>query len=143
MARPMRIEYPGAVYHIICRGNNRQAIFRDDADRKRWRKERKGSSPLFAVLQCFFNPPNLLHKLLLFAHSPVLLEENLESNLLLTVKRETSLKVRQSEFRRGQDASKLGGLGEWSTDCERARGTAEFYKPRHALWLRGMDDEDR
>lgn len=36
MARPIRIEYPGAVYHIICRGNNRQAIFRDDADRKRY-----------------------------------------------------------------------------------------------------------
>jgi putative transposase len=36
MARPMRIEYPGAVYHVICRGNNRQAIFRDDADRKRY-----------------------------------------------------------------------------------------------------------
>ena len=36
MARPMRIEYPGAVYHVICRGNNRQTIFRDDADRKRY-----------------------------------------------------------------------------------------------------------
>jgi len=36
MARPIRIEYPGAVYHVICRGNNRQAIFRDDADRKRY-----------------------------------------------------------------------------------------------------------
>ena len=39
--------------------------------------------------------------------------------------------------------SELGGLGEWSADCERARGTAKFYKPRHALWLSGMDDEDR
>jgi putative transposase len=36
MARPLRIEYPGAVYHVICRGNNRQAIFRDDVDRKRY-----------------------------------------------------------------------------------------------------------
>ena len=36
MARPIRIEYPGAVYHVICRGNNRQVIFRDDADRKRY-----------------------------------------------------------------------------------------------------------
>lgn len=33
MARPVRIEYPGAVYHVICRGNNRQAIFKDDQDR--------------------------------------------------------------------------------------------------------------
>jgi REP-associated tyrosine transposase len=36
MARPIRIEYPGAVYHVICRGNNRQAIYRDDQDRRRY-----------------------------------------------------------------------------------------------------------
>src|SRR5438552_10397864 len=36
MARPVRIEYPGAVYHVICRGNNRQAIFRDERDRTRY-----------------------------------------------------------------------------------------------------------
>ena len=36
MARPIRIEYPGAVYHVVCRGNNRQAIYRDDLDRKRY-----------------------------------------------------------------------------------------------------------
>jgi hypothetical protein len=32
MARPLRLEYPGAVYHVIARGNNRQAIFADDRD---------------------------------------------------------------------------------------------------------------
>jgi len=36
MTRPIRIEYPGAVYHVICRGNNRQAIYRDDEDRRRY-----------------------------------------------------------------------------------------------------------
>lgn len=36
MARPLRVEYPGAVYHVICRGNNRQAIYRDDMDRRRY-----------------------------------------------------------------------------------------------------------
>mgnify|MGYP001346069950 FL=1 len=34
MARPLRIEFPGAVYHITSRGNERKAIFRDDQDRK-------------------------------------------------------------------------------------------------------------
>jgi hypothetical protein len=34
MVRPLRIEYPGAVYLVIVRGNNRQAIFRDDGDRR-------------------------------------------------------------------------------------------------------------
>jgi putative transposase len=36
MARPLRIQYPGAVYHVTCRGNDRQDIFRDDQDRKRF-----------------------------------------------------------------------------------------------------------
>jgi REP element-mobilizing transposase RayT len=34
MARPPRIEFPGALYHVIVRGNERKAIFRDDADRE-------------------------------------------------------------------------------------------------------------
>jgi len=33
MARPLRIEYPGAIYHITSRGNEKKAIFRDDQDR--------------------------------------------------------------------------------------------------------------
>ena len=33
MARPPRIEFPGAFYHIIVRGNQRQDIFGDDRDR--------------------------------------------------------------------------------------------------------------
>ena len=33
MARPLRIQYPGAVYHVLTRGNNRQVIFHDDQDR--------------------------------------------------------------------------------------------------------------
>jgi putative transposase len=34
MARPLRIEFQGAVYHVTSRGNARQMIFRDDADRE-------------------------------------------------------------------------------------------------------------
>jgi len=33
MARPLRIEYPGAVYHITSRGNEKKAVFRDGEDR--------------------------------------------------------------------------------------------------------------
>lgn len=36
MARALRIQYPGAVYHVTSRGNERQDIFRNDADRKRF-----------------------------------------------------------------------------------------------------------
>jgi len=33
MARPLRIEYAGAVYHITSRGNERKPVFRSDQDR--------------------------------------------------------------------------------------------------------------
>ncbi|WP_243373474.1 transposase [Geotalea sp. SG265] len=33
MARPLRIEYPGAVYHVTSRGNARADIYTGDADR--------------------------------------------------------------------------------------------------------------
>jgi len=36
MARPVRIEYQGAAYHVAARGNDRREIFRDDADRKQF-----------------------------------------------------------------------------------------------------------
>jgi len=34
MPRSIRIEYPGAYYHVMARGNRREAIYRDDADRE-------------------------------------------------------------------------------------------------------------
>ncbi len=36
MVRPLRIEYPGAVYHVMARGNQGRPIFKDDKDRKRF-----------------------------------------------------------------------------------------------------------
>ena len=33
MSRPLRIEFPGAVYHVTSRGDRREPIYRDDADR--------------------------------------------------------------------------------------------------------------
>jgi len=36
MARPVRIEYAGAVYHVMARGNQGRPIFADDLDRKAW-----------------------------------------------------------------------------------------------------------
>ena len=34
MARPLRIEFPGALYHVTARGNARAPIFLEDADRQ-------------------------------------------------------------------------------------------------------------
>ena len=34
MARPLRIEFPGALYHVTSRGNEKRPIFRSDVDRR-------------------------------------------------------------------------------------------------------------
>ena len=34
MARKLRLQYEGAVYHVMNRGNHREDIFRDDSDRR-------------------------------------------------------------------------------------------------------------
>ncbi|MFO0700346.1 MAG: transposase [Nitrospira sp.] len=36
MARPLRLEYAGALYHVTARGNARQDLFLDDADRRQF-----------------------------------------------------------------------------------------------------------
>jgi putative transposase len=36
MTRPLRLEYPGAVYHVMSRGHERSAIFREDGDREKF-----------------------------------------------------------------------------------------------------------
>jgi putative transposase len=36
MARKLRVEYPGAIYHVMSRGDRREAIFRDDQDQERF-----------------------------------------------------------------------------------------------------------
>jgi len=33
MVRALRIQYPGALYHVTNRGNERSAVFKDDVDR--------------------------------------------------------------------------------------------------------------
>ena len=38
MARPLRIEYPGAVYHITSRGNEKKAVFKGPSDREAFLK---------------------------------------------------------------------------------------------------------
>lgn len=36
MTRPLRLQFPGAVYHVTCRGNNQQDIYVDRDDRCEW-----------------------------------------------------------------------------------------------------------
>jgi REP element-mobilizing transposase RayT len=36
MARKLRVQYPGAIYHVMNRGDRREPIFKDDQDRRRF-----------------------------------------------------------------------------------------------------------
>jgi REP element-mobilizing transposase RayT len=36
MARKLRVQYPGAIYHVMNRGDRREPIFRDDLDHRRF-----------------------------------------------------------------------------------------------------------
>jgi REP element-mobilizing transposase RayT len=36
MARKLRVQYPGAIYHVINRGDRREPIFRDELDHRRF-----------------------------------------------------------------------------------------------------------
>ncbi|MEK6528693.1 MAG: transposase [Nitrospirota bacterium] len=49
MSRPLRVQYPGAVYHITCRGNERKEIFKDDIDRKIFLKILSQSATIYKI----------------------------------------------------------------------------------------------
>lgn len=36
MSRPLRLEFPNALYHVVARGNHRYPIYRNEADRRMW-----------------------------------------------------------------------------------------------------------
>ena len=46
MPRAPRIEYPGALYHIMSRGNHLERILKDNTDRSNWQPI-ANSMPLF------------------------------------------------------------------------------------------------
>ena len=45
----VRIEYPGAYYHVTSRGNERRAIFADDTDKRRFLETLETTSNLYGV----------------------------------------------------------------------------------------------
>ena len=49
MARPLRIQYRHAYYHVTCRGNDRRSIYRDDRDRELFLEKLKTSLDIYQV----------------------------------------------------------------------------------------------
>ncbi len=72
MARRARLEFPGACYHVIARGNRQQAIFHDDADRRHYlrRLEHYRTRYGFAVY-AYVLMTNHVHLLLETAETPL------------------------------------------------------------------------
>ena len=68
MARPLRIQYPGAWYHVTSRGNERRDIFSDDADRCRWLEILGESASIYGVeIHAYVLMSNHFH---LVVHTP-------------------------------------------------------------------------
>jgi len=65
MTRPLRIQYPGAYYHVTCRGNERKDIFRDEEDRQLFLSRLRRSLDIFHVtLLAYACMPNHFHLLI-------------------------------------------------------------------------------
>jgi putative transposase len=62
MARPLRVEFEDAIYHVCSRGNARQRIFWDDRDRNRFIELLAESARRFdAAIFCFVLMGNHVH----------------------------------------------------------------------------------
>lgn len=77
MARPLRIEFPGALYHVTARGNARQDIFLDDEDRQQF---------LVVLGRVVSRFHLLLHAYCLMDNHFHLVVETLEGNLSKTMR---------------------------------------------------------
>ncbi len=73
MGRPLRVEYPGALYHITSRGNERRKIFKDKTDRITFLKILKDYHDRFGIL---------LHSYVLMDNHYHLILETPKGNLL-------------------------------------------------------------
>ncbi len=72
MTRPLRLEFPGAIYHVTARGNARSAIYFDDEDRNTF---------LTALAECVARFGWLCHAYCLMGNHYHLLIETPDANL--------------------------------------------------------------
>lgn len=94
MARPPRIQYPGAWHHVMNRGAARQDIFRDQRDRRRFLRLLTESVSRFGVeVHCYCLMGNHYH---LLVRTP-------EPNLDAVVQHYASHYVRGFNARHGRD----------------------------------------
>ncbi len=62
MARPLRIEYPGACYHVMNRGNRGDTVFRDARDHERFLEKLDAAAVTYEVrVRAYCLMPNHFH----------------------------------------------------------------------------------
>lgn len=100
MARPLRIEFPGAVYHITSRGNERKEIFRDDHDRE----------DFLNILQHIISRYNwLCHAYCLMDNHYHLLIETPDGNLSIGMRQLNGVYTQRFNKRRGRSGHLFQG----------------------------------
>ena len=68
MSRPLRIQYPGAFYHVTSRGNERQGIYKNNRDREKFLEYLSSASERYgAVIHAYCLMDNHYH---LFLETP-------------------------------------------------------------------------
>lgn len=77
MARQLRIEYEGAIYHVMCRGNGGNLIYKDDEDREMF---------LTTLWECCKQTGWIVHAYVLMGNHYHLLLETPEANLVVGMK---------------------------------------------------------
>ena len=100
MARPLRIEYPGALYHVTSRGNAKTKIFVDDSDHKAF----------LAVLGFVVKRFNwLCHAYCLMGNHYHLLIETPEANLSRGMRQLNGIYTQKFNWRRRRSGHLLQG----------------------------------
>jgi putative transposase len=65
MARPLRIQYPDAFYHVTSRGNERKAVYKSQRDREKFLSYLESATDRYeAVIHAYCLMDNHYHLLL-------------------------------------------------------------------------------
>jgi hypothetical protein len=71
MPRPLRIEYAGAIYHALNRGDRREDIFRDNEDRRLFLSTLGGGLPEDTLADSRLLPDARASRFSFYSRSPV------------------------------------------------------------------------